>query len=59
MDVLWLRLPKYTEEVAGIEAFRQSVARLAPELTTEVEEIKDWKDIALLAAVQRRREWPK
>lgn len=36
-------------QAAGIEAFRHSIAQLAPELAGEVGEIKDWKQVAFLS----------
>lgn len=92
MDVLWLRLPKRsndsggimarfgpgallvmldrgeqwqlgyiirkgsykTLQSAGIDTFRQSIAQLAPELTIDLGEIKDWKQVSFLSVSSDR-----
>jgi len=43
---------------AGLPAFRQSIARLAPAFADRVDELKDWDQIKLLTvAVNRVRRW--
>jgi 2-polyprenyl-6-methoxyphenol hydroxylase-like FAD-dependent oxidoreductase len=43
---------------AGLPAFRQSIARLAPAFADRVDELKDWDQIKLLTvAVNRLRRW--
>lgn len=39
---------------AGIEAFRQSVAEVMPELADRVEHLKDWKQVSLLTVESSR-----
>lgn len=43
---------------AGIDAFRRRVARLQPEFTSHVEEIRSWEDVHLLSVrVDRLPQW--
>jgi 2-polyprenyl-6-methoxyphenol hydroxylase-like FAD-dependent oxidoreductase len=45
-------------QAAGIEALRQSIAKIAPELADRVAEVRDWKDVALLSvASDRLKRW--
>jgi len=45
-------------QAAGIEALRQSIATIAPELADRVGEVQDWKDVALLSvASDRLKRW--
>lgn len=45
-------------KAAGIEALRQSIVELAPELADRVDCLKDWKQVALLSvAADRLRQW--
>lgn len=45
-------------QAAGIDALRQSIATIAPELADRVHEVKDWKDVALLSvASDRLKRW--
>lgn len=43
---------------AGIQALRQSIVELAPELADRVDGLQDWKQVALLSvAADRLRQW--
>ncbi|MBV9790419.1 MAG: FAD-dependent oxidoreductase [Chloroflexi bacterium] len=45
---------------AGIQALRQSIVELAPELADRVDGLQDWKQVALLSvAADRLRQWYK
>jgi 2-polyprenyl-6-methoxyphenol hydroxylase-like FAD-dependent oxidoreductase len=47
-------------QAAGVEALRQSIAAIAPELADRVHEVESWKDVALLSvASDRLRRWYK
>jgi 2-polyprenyl-6-methoxyphenol hydroxylase-like FAD-dependent oxidoreductase len=47
-------------QAAGIEAFRRSIAQLAPELSGEIDELKDWKQVSFLSvSSDRLKRWYK